>query len=73
MALTFYDEDANTWSTPIGSGGFTWQYVWQAHPQGDGPDGFFKNGDYLVTATVEQTYAGQTCSAEATIRVGLPN
>ena len=74
VELTFVDEAGASWSTTIGVAGppwlFTWQYMWQAHP-GSPPLDFFKKGSYSITARVEQTFAGQTCSASATTRAIL--
>ena len=70
VLVTFLREDGSSWSTTIGGGGFSWQYTWQAGLNGY-PINFFKQGDYHVTARVEQTFGGQSCAAETTIRVTL--
>jgi len=70
VRLTFVKEDGTSWSTTIGDEHFSWEYDWQAHPNGY-PSNFFTSGTYYVTATVDQTFGGQSCIAEATIRVSL--
>ena len=67
VRLRWVAEDGEPWTIKIGSGGFAWFYVWQASPTGI-PSGFFQAGWYDMIAEVDQTFAGQSCTATATYR-----
>ena len=62
------EEDGDSWTTTIGSGGFSWFYTWMASPSGT-PLGFFQPGWYDMIVEVDQTFAGETCTGVATVRL----
>jgi prepilin-type N-terminal cleavage/methylation domain-containing protein len=68
VRLTWVAEDGDSWTTTIGSGGAAWSYSWDATPTGI-PLGFFQPGRYVMTAEVDQTYLGQSCTAIASVRI----
>ena len=70
VRVTWVAEDGDSWTTTIGSGGFTWSYSWDTRPTGI-PLGFFQPGWYDMIVDVDQTFAGQSCTAIATVRLLL--